>query len=57
MAQRARKTALGLGHTRLAGVDINGHTLDGVDDRKAIGTGGLESLGDLGNVDRSHLHK
>ena len=38
-------------------MDVDGHTLDGVNDRKAIGTGGLESLGNLGNVDRSHLYE
>ena len=50
VTQRARKAALGLGHARLAGVDVNSHTLDGVDDRKAVGALGLEGLGDLGGL-------
>lgn len=57
MTQRARKTALGLCHAGLAGMDVDGHALDGVDDRKAVGAGGLEGLGDLGDVDRRHLHE
>lgn len=43
VAQRARKAALGLGHAGLAGMNVDGHALDGVDDRKAVGAGGLES--------------
>ena len=38
-------------------MNVDGHALDGVDDRKAVGALGLESLGNLGNVDRSHLHE
>ena len=57
VAQRARKAALGLGHAGLAGVDVDGHALDGVDDRKTVGTGSLEGLSDLGDVDRCHLHE
>ena len=38
-------------------MNIDGHALDGVNDRKAVGAGGLESLGNLGNVDRSHLYE
>ena len=57
VAKRARKAALGLGHAGLAGMNIDGHALDGVNDRKAIGSRGLESLGDLGDVDRRHLHE
>lgn len=44
VAQRARKAALGLGHAGLAGMDVDGHALDGVDDRKAVGAGSLEGL-------------
>ena len=57
VAQRARKAALGLGNTGLAGVHVNGHALDGIDDRKAVGAGGLESLGNLGDINRSHLYE
>ena len=38
-------------------MDVDGHALNGVDDRKAVGAGGFEGLGDLGDVDRRHLHE
>ena len=38
-------------------MNVNGHALDGVDDRKAVGSRGLESLGNLGDVDRRHLYE
>ena len=38
-------------------MNIDGHALDGIDDRKAVGSRGLKSLGNLGDVNRSHLYE
>lgn len=48
---------LGLATRDLRVWDVDGHALDGVDDRKPSGAAASRALGDLGDVDRRHLHE